>query len=378
MRTVLRPAYAVAIATGALSCSPGPLDPTPVQGKLLWTVDVAGTGEPAFDGETVYFGGWANEVIAVEASTGRVRWRSPTGGYSPRTQGGLNVVLAGDVVVIGDMGVAALDRRTGASRWFYDPVPLGEEGERLGESLLATDGQRIFTGSSTGHVFALDVSTGRPAWRVQLITDGNSRLFDPLVSGGAVYIYSRTFTNPLHGAVYALDAGTGAVRWSRAYPYEPTKSRSPNGPMTLAQGLLMFPLEDGEIQALDVATGETRWTAPRPDGVTGRDDWRFVLAVRGTLIATSLSSLVTGYDVASGQQRWQVPLSESSVLHPLTTDGTHAFVLALNGHVHAFDPATGQVDQRWAPPAELFIGPARPVPGALYIAGSRGLYAFRR
>jgi outer membrane protein assembly factor BamB len=379
MRATLRAAYAVAMAAGVLSCSPGPVDPAPVQGQLLWTVDGAGTGEPAFDGETVYFGGRANEVIAVEASTGRVRWRSPTGGYPPRTQGGLNVLLAGDVVVIGDMGVAALDRRTGVPRWFYDPFALGEEGERLGETRLATDGQRIFTGSSTGHVFALDVQTGRPDWRVQVVTEGNTRLFDPLVSGGAVFIHSRTFTNPIHGAVYALDAGTGAVRWVRTYPYDATRSsRAPSGPMTLAQGLLMFAREDGEIQALDVATGETRWTAPRPPDLNSIDDVRHVRAAQGTLVVTSTTNVVVGYDVATGQERWRTPPTRATVLSPLTTDGTDVFMLTLGGGLLAFAAATGQARGVWAPPDEIFRGPALPVQGAVYIAGSRGLYAFRR
>lgn len=110
-----------------------------------------------------------NEVVAVDHSTGAVRWRSITGSGLPQTFGGTNVVLAGDVVAYGDRDVVGFDRSTGERlRTFVGGDSLPFLGGSPGIFLLATVGSRIFAGSSNGQAYAVSAADGSAAWSTQV------------------------------------------------------------------------------------------------------------------------------------------------------------------------------------------------------------------
>lgn len=154
-----------------------------------------------------------SRVVAIEASTGSIRWARnlPLLVARPAT-GTRRVVVIGGLVIAasGDGVVHALDAATGETRWtgaraeppagWGMPSPL-----ELDSRGLATDGTRIYVSSSTGLIVALSPTDGSKLWTSPVNLGG---LFELRTDGRNVYaVYA-------FGPFAVLDAATGAVRWS--------------------------------------------------------------------------------------------------------------------------------------------------------------------
>jgi outer membrane protein assembly factor BamB len=140
------------------------------------------------------------------------RFRIPT---PPGESGALTAtpVVAGGVVFVQDMksNVFALDASSGRLRWkhlFGDTNP-GPDG-------LAVANGRVYGATDTS-AFALDAASGKLRWRRLLVTAAE-RYVDvaPQVDAGSVYVSTIGLPPNGHGALYALSAATGAVRWRRS------------------------------------------------------------------------------------------------------------------------------------------------------------------
>ncbi|HEU4640839.1 MAG TPA: PQQ-binding-like beta-propeller repeat protein, partial [Gemmatimonadaceae bacterium] len=243
-----------------LACRSGS-EPERSTDQVLWRVTNAESVpvNPAFDGGTVYFGSGTHEVIAVDGRTGTVRWRHATELTGGQTAG-FNVVVAADVVAMGDIDVYAFDRRTGAPRWRFQAADLDETGTRS----LAADAQTIYAASLRGRVYALDARTGQPRWVTDLAQgDTATASFDPIVADGVVYVGTKAFSSHATGRFVALDVATGSIRW--AYNFTPEHAGQYagcfGGAVVWGQ-LVIVGQEDGRIFAFDRATGSVVWTAP--------------------------------------------------------------------------------------------------------------------
>lgn len=195
-------------------------------GALRWAQTVGDTSDAAFrpvlSNGVLYVGvtrhppGLAqigSRVVAVDASTGSIRWTRdlPLLVARPAT-GTRDVLVIGRLVIAasGDGIVHALDVETGETRWtaaradpptdwgFPSPLELDSRG-------LATDGARIYVSSSTGLILALSPADGSKLWTSPAKFGA---LFQLRTDGRNVYaLYS-------FGPFAVLDAATGAVRWS--------------------------------------------------------------------------------------------------------------------------------------------------------------------
>jgi outer membrane protein assembly factor BamB len=179
------------------------------------------------------------EVVAFDARTGRVRWRTRLGPTES------SPLVAGGLVYVGDWrgGVYALDARSGRVRWSYDTG-----GPVKGSAALAAG--RIYIGSYDGHVYALDVRSGRLVWRAsaQPRFGGQARFYaTPAVAYGRVYIGATD------GKVYSFGARSGRLRWSTStdgYVYSSA---------AVSRKLVLVGSYDGSFYAFDAATGDERW-----------------------------------------------------------------------------------------------------------------------
>lgn len=84
----------------------------------------------------------------------------------------LDVQIVGDAViaVLRDR-VAAWDAKTGAARW---STPFAEKIGALSESWLVPFGKVVLVGDGHGFVIALDVATGKEAWRADSMIDAEA------------------------------------------------------------------------------------------------------------------------------------------------------------------------------------------------------------
>lgn len=203
-------------------------------------------------------------VHAIDAGTGKRRWRTPERAARPYPWGHesgdrylSSPVIAGAFVIIGsgDGNVYALDAATGAARW-----TAATEG-RIRATPAVANG-KVFVGSYDGRLYAFDLSSGKRLWRydtegVKLNSgdfgyDRRSLQSSPAVANGIVYVGARD------GFLYAVDANTGALRWSYDNKI-PWVIASP----AVADGIVYAGNSDAHImQALDAATGVERWRTP--------------------------------------------------------------------------------------------------------------------
>jgi serine/threonine-protein kinase len=353
-------------------------------GRVTWKLSGSSAAvAPAYNETTVYFGGDAHETVAVDKSSGKLRWRTPTGatgGFGPSTQG-FNIVLAGGVAVMGDIDVYAFDAATGALRWMFRPA-IGTE---PGMGRLATDGVMIYAAAPDGEVFALDAQTGSLRWSAQTPGDSTSA-YDPVVGAGVIYVEVKRFTLPATGALVALDPSTGAIHWVHEFlPDTVGQYAGGIGDAALYHGTVITSIEDGRVFALDTATGATVWVAPRVHQlppVGGWNDTRRVAVAGDIVVVGSGTGIIVGLDAATGAERWRnTPVRDVSAdLSPAATDDSTAY-MNFAADLVAFNARNGAV--LWQSGLVPDVGgehwPKPAIDGdRLYVGGVHGFYALRR
>lgn len=351
----------------------------------IWRVPGEGWGRPAVDAETVYFLSKRHEVLAVDASTARVRWRQSTGEPGAATFGSA-VVVSGPVVAAGDYNVVGFDRETGAVRWRFDPRDGYGPGIYLGP---ARDGL-VFTGSPAGRLYAIDDRTGSARWSSLVSSDGNTTVFAPAIDGDLVVAGYSTWVAPNVGGVVAVDAATGRERWRTAFPRpdDPTLSTNWGGGPVLFDDVVIATSGDGTIHAFDRGSGSVRWSIPRLSGrlegtgVSPERDFRGLALARAQrlLVAGSLTGYVVAYDLDTRRERWRhTPLLNASAAFELTIDDRMIYVPYFSGTLVAIDLTDGHERWRLGDWRRGFYWPAAIAGDRLYVSASTdGFHAFDR
>jgi outer membrane protein assembly factor BamB len=110
-----------------------------------------------------------------------------------------------------------------------------------------TDGRLVFVGSmSDGHLYAIDLATGRTRWRY--------RAGAPILSAATVAA-GRVFVGDVRGRLHCVDAGTGQGRWVFADPHRGSFYSCP----AAAGGLVLIGSRSGWLFAVGADRGKLRW-----------------------------------------------------------------------------------------------------------------------
>ncbi|WP_406459206.1 PQQ-binding-like beta-propeller repeat protein [Streptomyces sp. NBC_00876] len=154
---------------------------------------------PAVTGGGVYLADYLGTVYALDASTGKDRWRIAT---ESRQSIEPVLVAAGNVHVGSGSALYTLDAVTGTPKWRF-----AAGGEVVGAPVVA-DG-RVHFGSADHVLYTLDAAGGQLRWK---LATGGEITGSPVAQGGVVYACSKD------RCVYALDAlkGTGTGNRARA------------------------------------------------------------------------------------------------------------------------------------------------------------------
>jgi outer membrane protein assembly factor BamB len=238
-------------------------------------------------------------VLAVDAATGSERFSLPVDAASDTFSG---MVVDGELLVglggqcDGETPAArAFDRLTGEQRW---STPLAGHAELSGP--LSTDGGVIVLATRTDetaqlltHLTGLDTTTGQPRWELELgtVTDVQLALDQPVVL--ASYEPAAQDGGPF--TLVAIDRATGQRRWESTTPGVAIVGT--DGEVVVVQSFDEPPAMVG----LDAATGGERW---REEGI----EPTYVPRLGGGVVANTVSSGgVAGFDVATGERRWERP-----------------------------------------------------------------------
>ncbi|MFE8031223.1 PQQ-binding-like beta-propeller repeat protein, partial [Streptomyces sp. NPDC057409] len=147
---------------------------------------------PAVTGGGVYLADHLGTVYALDATTGKDRWRIAT---EPRQSLEPVLVAAGNVHVGSGSALYTLDAVTGTPKWRF-----AAGGELIGTPVVA-DG-RVHFGSADHVLYTLDATGGQLRWK---LATGGEITGSPVARNGVVYACSKD------RCVYALDAVKGTA-----------------------------------------------------------------------------------------------------------------------------------------------------------------------
>ena len=317
--------------------------------RVRWTFPTGGrvVSSPVWHDGVVLFGSDDGNVYAIDAATGRQRWMVRTGGPVPSTP----AVADGRAYVVSyDGRLWALDARTGEVLWKF-----ASEGERRFEarglhgmqprtqtfadmydvylsSPLVVDG-KVYFGSGDGHVYALDATTGRLAWK---FAAGDVVHASPAFADGLVVVGSWD------GRLYALDAATGVQRWAFQAGTDPLihNQQGFQSSPAIADGLVFTGCRDGHLYAIALKDGTRRWAVDTEGSWVNSSP---AVAQGRVYFATADTARWHVVDAATGAPVQPVASTQAYVFGSPTVAGDTVLVGVLNGSLQARDRLDGRL-----------------------------------
>ncbi len=346
-------------------------------GIVVWHVTNQGTGAlaPVADDSTVFFATATHDLVALNKTTGALRWKSRTLSAPTDFSPGASLTLVRDQVIYPDYDIVSFDRRTGARRWVFTTPDTALSGIFI--VAASADGARLFAGSQIGVVRAISTADGVMQWETRVATDTVfTKVFSPAVADGVVIVGYQRATNRPSGGVVALDAETGAIRWRREWtPFKPRSAYATITRPAISRGIAVVGVTDGRVVALELGSGKTLWESP-PLSTDIPDDTRPLNISGNVVVAGSDRSVINGYDLDTGALLWTTPTWWGSVLFEFVVDGR--FAAFVSGAILAgIDAQTGKVLLRDAPPYPL-SGLAAIDAKQIYVSGESGFWAVKR
>jgi outer membrane protein assembly factor BamB len=193
---------------------------------------------------TVYFGSGDGNIYALDADSGKLKWKFQTGDVvhsSPAIMDGILFVGSWDTYLY------ALDAITGKEQWRFktgdDPAIHNHVG--IQSSPAVAEGV-VYFGCRDSNFYAIDAKTGKQKWFFS--TNGSWVNNSPVVHEGKVY-----FGTSIPGLFHAVDATSGSVVFSL-----PTKTPVFSS-MALANGMIYVGTLDGKLTAIDLKTQKPAW-----------------------------------------------------------------------------------------------------------------------
>lgn len=236
----------------------------------------------------------------------------------------------------------------------------------------------VYVGSSDGHLYALDRTTGAERWRVAAATAVTG---SPAVAGDIVYVTDHAST------LYAVDAASGTVRWTvETGPDLPFPWGFESGDVwasspVLDAGMLYFGAGDGGLRAVDAQTGEVRWSFQAGGRI------RSTPAVAGgRVFFGDADGRVHALDAATGDEVWAFDTHGHTLdsgsfgfdrrtiqSSPVVADG-RVFVGARDGFLYALDAASGARVWTFDHEISWVNSSAAIAEGVLYVGTSDGQF----
>ena len=226
-------------------------------GSLKWSATLLNAFDhsyaaPAVANGLVYVpvGGVDDELLALDAATGKTRWAVTGLGEFDGTP----LVANGTVYVGGGLSLYAVDATTGAVRWSF--VTTGDILTRP-----AFGNGVVYLGSGDEMVYAVDATTGTERWHFKT---GGVAPGPLLATGAAVTLDGDTlYAGSQGGILYALNAADGTMRWQR------TLGAAIDSPVAAADGAVFAATDKAAVFALRASDGALSWRHDEPGSIFG-------------------------------------------------------------------------------------------------------------
>lgn len=313
----------------------------PTMGGTLYALDAATGRErwrfatggaifsvPLVSQGTVYFGSADHFVYALDAGSGKLKWKTETGG----------AVLAGAAEAKGivciassDLFVRGLKAEDGDIAW---TLPV----KGLYQSQAATDGERFFLGGWDQAFRCVEAATGRELWNR---TFGRSFYYSPAIGSPRVLPDGRVAVTSNDGLLHVIEVATGKISWES----DPLKLGY-SGPLFYDGRVYNASLSDlGGVFAFDAAQGKRLW-----ETATGSVIYDSSLAEsNGNLFVGSVNGVFSALRADDGALLWRYRLGPAHLLCSPATDEKRVYIANLEGKVFAFPAAAPAAPTSSAP-----------------------------
>jgi outer membrane protein assembly factor BamB len=189
------------IATGA-QASPS-LHALDTSGKVIWSVPLGGGlgSSPSdvygYNGMVYVCAQLSSPPVAVDASTGAIRWTFPTASLNPLGVGGGNISVTDSVLYFSDFDyLTAVGATSGQILW---------QVQHLTTKLPGVTGGKVILGDIDASAEALDRQTAAVLWHTAPPNAADVEVQSVNVANGNAYVFDG-------GTMNVLDTGTGATK----------------------------------------------------------------------------------------------------------------------------------------------------------------------
>lgn len=244
---------------------------------------------PTVDKTTIYIGVYDNNIYALDAKSGKFKWKYATeGGIAARP------CLYNDRLIVGSEDGVAYSISVGGRLMWTCPT----EG-RIRSSAIV-EFEHAFFGSDDHRLYAVNAQTGRIIWRFEAMGPVRS---SPVLGDELVYVGSED------GYVYAVDLSSGTHRWKFR------SNRNVTSSPALYREIIVVGSQDWNIYGLDAKTGYSIWQVRTGQAVISSPTIYDEVAYIG-----STDKCVYAIDLRNGRVLWKFNAGSPVVSTPAITD----------------------------------------------------------
>ncbi len=282
--------------------------------ELVWNYSIGHSeiSAPIIDRGTLYIGSDDNNLYALDAATGKLKWRYSTFGrvYTPTANNGL--VYAASF----DNNIYAIDS-TGNLRWKTN----------TGNSIASPPViyNNMLYGGFDKFIYSIYIVNGTIKWRYA--TDGLIESA-PAISQGILYVGSDD------SKIYALDAGNKNLRWSY-------KTGGSITSLSVVNGILYAGSRDNRIYAIDSIDGTLEWNKKTNNWI------RSAPAVsENKIYAGSDDYSIYAFDIENGDILWKYQTNGRIQASPIVANGV-VYAGSEDGTVYTIETESGTLIDKY-------------------------------
>ena len=263
--------------------------------RRVWSIDAHDTLEfpPTVAYGRVYLAQQKGLFFALDADTGKVRWRksigrcaasSPTIGKRVVYQSYMHPVACLQDQPGANGYLVAWDADTGRERWRFRSAPI--------ESSPLLHGKRLFVGTWDHNVYAINAKNGKKIWSFGA---------DDQVNTSGAYWRRRIFIASDGGTLYSLSAKTGKLLWSAQAQSRFGTREFWYATPTVAYGRVYIGNTDGTMYVFGAKTGRLLWARPLGTYIYGG-----AAVYRRKVFVGTYDGKFYALDAATGDTRWEI------------------------------------------------------------------------
>lgn len=202
-----------------------------------------------------------------------------------------------------DLNRLAVEGKSASGKESYFASWFASADDFIGGNISFVEGY-VIAATANGHVFAIDMSSGKVAWHRALEVAIPSA---PAGRNGLVYVV--TAGNQL----YALSLKDGATQWTHNGVPEQTKILSAASPVPLSETVIV-PYSSGEVVALKTVNGLKLWDETLSQFRSGALGYQFSDIVATPVnyagrVFVATDGEMAAIDVMAGRKIWKLPVT---------------------------------------------------------------------